>query len=117
MVHPVAVLPLARGPLSLLVLVSGALAPDVPYYLRAVRLPVTAESWYEPYVNATGSHSLPGLLSVSLPLALALYVCGSMARSPFRWVACSPILAGTRSPRAAVPNREFSSTAALCWVR
>lgn len=87
LLHPVAVLPLAHGPMSLLALVSGALAPDLPYYLRAAPLPVSAESWYEPYVNATTSHSLTALLTVALPMALAIYLCGRVVCPPARWVA------------------------------
>lgn len=78
---------MARGPLSLLALVSGAVAPDLPYYLRATPLPVTAESWYEPYVNATSSHSLEQLLPVALPLALVTWLCGCLLVPPLRSVA------------------------------
>lgn len=87
LVHPVAVLWMARGPLSLLALVSGAVAPDLPYYLRATPLPVTAESWYEPYVNATSSHSLEQVLPVALPLALVIWLCGCLLVPPLRSVA------------------------------
>lgn len=78
---------MARGPLSLLALVSGAVAPDLPYYLRVTPLPVTADSWYEPYVNATASHSLGQLDTVALPLALIVYLCGCLLLPPLRSVA------------------------------
>lgn len=85
--HPAAVLLLARGPLSLLPLVSGAVAPDLPYYLRVTPLRVTADSWYEPYVNATTSHSLGQLIPVALPLALSIYLLGVLLLPPLRSVA------------------------------
>lgn len=82
--HPAAVVFLARGPLSMLALVSGAVAPDVPYFLRLLPLNVTAESWYEPFVNATSSHSFAHLVPVALPLALAVYLCGLLVMPPLR---------------------------------
>lgn len=102
LVHPVAVLLLARGPLNLLALVSGALAPDLPYYLRVTPLRVNADSWYEPYVNATTSHSLGQLVSVALPLAMAIYLCGCALLPPLRSVA------GIESPGA--PASDPSGT-------
>lgn len=86
MVHPVVVFPMARGPLKLLALACGAIAPDLPYYVRATPLPVTAESWYEPYLNATTSHSLSGLLTASVPLALVAYLCARLALPPLHWM-------------------------------
>lgn len=85
--HPAAVLWLARGPLSLLALCAGAVAPDLPYYLRATPLQVTADSWYEPFVNATSSHSLVQLVPVALPLALVVYLCGCFLLPPARSIA------------------------------
>lgn len=98
LVHPVAVLLFARGPLSLLALVSGAVAPDLPYYLRVAPLRVTADSWYEPYVNATTSHSLGYLVPVALPLALTVYLCGRLLLPPLRSVA------GIESPGASASD-------------
>lgn len=92
--HPAAVLWLARGPLSLLALASGAVAPDLPYFLRITGIPVTADSWYEPFVNATSSHSLGQMVSVSLPLALVAYACGCLLLPPLRSVV------GIESPNA-----------------
>ncbi|WP_432546974.1 DUF4184 family protein [Kineococcus sp. SYSU DK004] len=80
--HPAAVLPLLRGPLVPAALVAGAVAPDVPYSLRATGVPVSAQSWYEPFVNATTSHSVAGALPVALPLALALLALWLAARRP-----------------------------------
>lgn len=84
--HPAAVLPLMRRPMVALALVCGALAPDIPYYVRATRIPVSAQSWYEPFTNATTSHSLAGLLTVALPLALALYLLLLAATPPVEWL-------------------------------
>lgn len=82
--HPAAVVFIARGPLSMLALISGAVAPDVPYFLRLLPLDVTAESWYEPFVNATSSHSFTYLFSVALPLALVVYLAGLFVVPPLR---------------------------------
>ena len=79
--HPAAVLPLLRHPFSPAALVCGAMAPDVPYFLAAARIPVSAQSWYEPFLNATVSHTLPGL-TVSGPLALALLALYWLVRRP-----------------------------------
>lgn len=67
--HPAAVLPLMRRPFVPAALVAGAVAPDVPYFFK---VPVTAESWYEPLVNATFSHSLWGMLVVGMPVTVVL---------------------------------------------
>ncbi|WP_158566355.1 DUF4184 family protein [Micromonospora craterilacus] len=79
--HPAAVLPLLRHPFSPAALVCGAMAPDAPYFLAAARIPVSAQSWYEPYLNATVSHTLSGL-TVSGPFALALLALYRLVRRP-----------------------------------
>ncbi|MEV7086880.1 DUF4184 family protein [Streptomyces sp. NPDC093085] len=79
--HPAAVLPLLRHPFSPAALVCGAIAPDVPYFLAGAGIPVSAQSWYEPFLNATYSHTLPGL-TVALPSALALLVLYGVVRRP-----------------------------------
>ncbi|MFD7453042.1 DUF4184 family protein [Kitasatospora sp. NPDC059827] len=73
MSHPAAVLPLLRTPFSRVALVAGAVAPDLPYFLVTTGLPVSAQSWYEPFANATTTHTLPGALTVGLPYTLALW--------------------------------------------
>lgn len=80
--HPAAVLPLFRRPLVPAGLIAGAVAPDIPYYLRATGLPVSAESWYEPLVNATTSHDVVGAVVTSLPLALLLYLSLAASARP-----------------------------------
>lgn len=80
--HPAAVLPMMRGPLVPAALVAGAMSPDVPYFLRAARLPVTAQSWYEPFVNGSVSHAFPGALTVAVPTALLLHLGMRLATRP-----------------------------------
>jgi len=99
--HPAAVLPLLRHPFSAVALVAGAIAPDLPYFARSTPIPVSAQSWYEPYMNATTSHGLVGALTVSLPYALAL--CGLF------WVARRPV--GTLLPDVAGPRPPESGGA------
>lgn len=65
--HPAAVLPFMGGPCVPAALVAGALAPDVPYFLRALRIPVSAQSWWEPFLNATTTHNWPGALIITIP--------------------------------------------------
>lgn len=80
--HPAAVLPFVRRPFSAAALVAGAMAPDMPYFARTMPVPVTAESWYEPFMNATTSHGPLGALTVALPYALALWGLYLLARRP-----------------------------------
>lgn len=67
--HPSVVLPLFRTPFVPAALVAGSMSPDLPYFLGATGTAVTAQSWYEPFFNATTSHSPLGALTVSLPMA------------------------------------------------
>lgn len=85
--HPAAVFPLMRRPLIGLALICGAMAPDIPYYIRSTPLEVTAQSWYEPFTNATTSHSVSGLFPVTLPLALVAYLMLLAATPPLMWLA------------------------------
>ncbi|MFI1735097.1 DUF4184 family protein [Streptomyces acidicola] len=79
--HPAAVLPLLRRPFAPTALVCGAMAPDAPYFLAAAHIPVSAQSWYEPFLNATVSHTLSGI-AVSGPSALALLTLYWLVRRP-----------------------------------
>lgn len=88
-VHPAAVLPLMRGPLVPTALVAGALAPDVPYFLRALDVPVSAQSWWEPFFNATTTHGWPGAVTVAVPLALVLHLALVLGERPARWALAS----------------------------
>lgn len=94
--HPAAVLPLVRRPFSTAALVAGAVAPDLPYFVRSTSVPVSAQSWYEPFMNATTSHSPLGALTVSLPWALALYGFFRLARRPAH--ALLPAVVGPGAP-------------------
>ncbi|MFE6505030.1 DUF4184 family protein [Kitasatospora sp. NPDC057738] len=101
--HPAAVLPLMRRPFSRTALVAGAVAPDLPYFLATTGLPVSAQSWYEPFANATTTHGVSGVVAVTLPYALLLWALLRAARRPLvsllpssaPWppsgVACSPV--------------------------
>ncbi|MFD0305756.1 DUF4184 family protein [Streptomyces sp. NPDC127119] len=80
--HPAAVLPLLRRPFGRTALVAGALAPDMPYFVVTTGLPVSAQSWYEPFVNATTSHTALGAVTVSLPYALALWALLHLGHRP-----------------------------------
>lgn len=77
--HAAAVLPLARGPVVPAALVVGAVAPDVPYFLK---LPRYAGAWYEPFVNATTTHHWPGALTVAVPTAAVLLAVWWVVRAP-----------------------------------
>ncbi|MET9551393.1 DUF4184 family protein [Streptomyces sp. NPDC006645] len=80
--HPAAVLPLLRPPFRPAALVCGSLAPDVPYFLVGADIPVSAQSWYEPFLNATYSHTPLGGLLVALPFALVLLTLYGVMRRP-----------------------------------
>ncbi|MET8894011.1 DUF4184 family protein [Streptomyces albogriseolus] len=79
--HPAAVLPLLRHPFSAAALVCGAVAPDVPYFLGAAGIPVSAQSWYEPFLNATTSHQVSGV-AVPAVFGAALIAAYAVVRRP-----------------------------------
>jgi hypothetical protein len=80
--HPAAVLPLLRHPFVPAALVAGSMAPDLPYFLRAAGLASTrAGDWYEPFLNATHTHSLSGL-PIDLLYAVALVAAYWLIRAP-----------------------------------
>ncbi|MFE7129906.1 DUF4184 family protein [Streptomyces sp. NPDC057638] len=80
--HPAAVLPLLRRPFVPAALVAGAMAPDVPYFLATSGIRSYAGAWYEPYLNATTSHTPTGVLTVTLPFTLALLAGYHLLREP-----------------------------------
>ncbi|NYE37650.1 uncharacterized BrkB/YihY/UPF0761 family membrane protein [Nocardioides cavernae] len=104
--HVAAIVPLARLPFSTPALVAGAVAPDVPYFARALPVPVSAQSWYEPLFNATTSHTVTGSLVVAVPYAVVLTVAW--------WVAERPVGALVGAPPAPEPQRRQRPAAA--WV-
>lgn len=77
--HPAAVIPFLRRPFVPVALILGAVVPDLPYFLDT---PVTAQSWYEPFVNATFSHSVQGLLIVGFPSVIVLALLFQLFRRP-----------------------------------
>lgn len=102
--HPAAVLPLLRSPFSPAALVCGALAPDAPYFLVGADIPVSAQSWYEPFLNATYSHTLPGL-TVALPFTLALLTLYGLMRRPVAELLPRLTAAGTAARAGDYPRR------------
>lgn len=109
-----------RRPLDGLALVCGAIAPDLPYYIRATPIPVTAESWYEPFTNATTSHSVSGVPLVSLPLAAVLYLLLLAAYQPMQWLTHSEWGGGlidSIRPQPTQPAPEANrNIASWAWV-
>lgn len=94
-----------RRPLDGLALICGAMAPDLPYYIRSTPLPVTAQSWYEPFTNATTSHSPAALVTVTLPLALVVYLVVRAAVPPLVWLVGGRWDLGALHLVGAVPGR------------
>ncbi|MFJ8902311.1 DUF4184 family protein [Streptomyces sp. NPDC102370] len=79
--HPAAVLPLLRHPFSPAALVCGSLAPDMPYFLGTAGIPVSAQSWYEPLLNATTSHQVSGM-AVPAVFGAMLLAAYALVRRP-----------------------------------
>ncbi|MFF3715987.1 DUF4184 family protein [Streptomyces prasinus] len=83
MSHPAAVLPLLRRPFVPAALVTGAAAPDVPYFLAELGVSSSsAQDWYGPFLNATETHSPVGGLLISLPFALGLVAAYRVLHAP-----------------------------------
>lgn len=104
--HAAAVLPLFRGPLVPTALVAGAVAPDVPYFLRAAGVPVAAGDWWEPLLNGTTSHGWPGTVQVAVPVGLVLYGAARLARRPL----------GSLAPHGRPPAAPPPGPATVLWV-
>lgn len=104
--HVAAVLPFARRPWVIPALVAGSMAPDMPYFARELPVAVTAESWYEPFLNATTSHSITGALTVALPYALLLTAVWWTARRPLKSVFTAPV---ANDPAASEPSATRSA--------
>jgi hypothetical protein len=77
--HPAAVLPLMRRPFVPAALVAGSMAPDVPYFLGSSA--TSAGDWYEPFTNATHTHSLSGV-PIDLLSAVLLAAAYWFVRAP-----------------------------------
>ncbi|WP_328491745.1 DUF4184 family protein [Streptomyces sp. NBC_00414] len=103
--HPAAVLPLMRRPFSRAALVAGAVAPDMPYFVVTTGLPVSAQSWYEPFTNATTSHTALGAVTVSLPYALTLWALLRAGRRPLESLLSAPAVPSPPRTTAALTRR------------
>ncbi|MEU1283342.1 DUF4184 family protein [Kitasatospora sp. NPDC005856] len=104
--HPAAVLPLMRRPFRRTALVAGTVAPDLPYFLATTGLPVSAQSWYEPFVNATTTHGVSGAVTVTLPYALLLWALLRAARRPLASLLPGPGAPPPSSRPPGVPVRR-----------
>ncbi|PSM44837.1 DUF4184 domain-containing protein [Streptomyces dioscori] len=121
--HPAAVLPLLRRPFGRAALVAGAVAPDMPYFVVTTGLPVSAQSWYEPFTNATTSHTALGAATASLPYTLALWALLRAAHRPLASLLPipgpqpPPRTAGARARRAGwlVLSALIGITTHLAW--
>lgn len=110
--HPAAVLPFVRPPFGATALVAGAVAPDMPYFVGAAPIPVSAQSWYEPFLNATTSHTPAGAITVALPYALILYGLARLARRPVG--AALPAFAAVSRQRR--PHGAGAALRAGAWI-
>jgi hypothetical protein len=103
LVHPAAVLPLARGPLVPSALVAGAVAPDLPYYASL--------QWLGGDYNLTLTHSTSSLLWLDPLIALVLLAV-------FRLLLLRPLLAllpAAAAGRVRLDPRPFGP-ALLGWT-
>lgn len=106
--HPAAVLPFMRQPFVPIALVAGALAPDLPYF---VKLPVNGGEWYETMFLRNHTHDMAQILTVGLPLALVV--------AGFLWLVVEPMRWAT--PDTWLPNhkklgRDPSSARIALWI-
>ncbi|MFE3020010.1 DUF4184 family protein [Streptomyces sp. NPDC059256] len=110
--HPAAVLPLLRRPFVPVALVMGAMAPDVPYFLQTLRISVAAGDWYGPFLNATTSHSLTGVLTVTLPCTLVLVAGYWLLRGPVTGLLPARLV----RPAPALPNSAVARAHYGAWL-
>lgn len=106
--HPAAILPFLRQPFVPIALVAGALAPDLPYFMR---VPVASGDWYEPLLNGSNSHDFAQILTVGLPLSLVVAGFLWLVSEPLRWA----------TPDQWLPNhkklgRDPSSARIALWI-
>ncbi|MFE3598440.1 DUF4184 family protein [Streptomyces sp. NPDC059142] len=111
--HPAAVLPLMRRPFVPAALVAGAMAPDVPYFLAVLGVSETsAQDWYGPLLNATGTHT-PGLGALTaLVWALGLVAAGRLLRAPL----AALLPAGLRLPEPGRTNGARAGARYVLWL-
>ncbi|MFD9902650.1 DUF4184 family protein [Streptomyces sp. NPDC059063] len=111
--HPAAALPLLRRPFVPSALAAGAMAPDAPYFLRAAGIySDSAQDWYEPFLNATNTHSSGWGLGVNLLFALGLTAAYRLLRKPV--TALLPAGLGLPDPRPTSAGR--AGTRYALWL-
>lgn len=107
--HPAAVLPFLRQPFVPIALVSGAMAPDIPYFAMVSS---TSTAWYAPMLNGQNSHDLGQILSVGLPLALVLAGFLWLVVQPLRWATPDAWVPAKTKPM----GRKPSSARIALWI-
>jgi len=106
LVHPAAVLPLARSPLVPSALVAGAMAPDLTYYL-----PLT---WIDGDLNLTLTHTWTSVVWVDPLIGLALLgVFNLLVRRPLLAL-LTPAAAGRVLPVAG--GLRWGRATVLAWI-
>ena len=106
--HPAAILPFLRQPFVPIALLAGALAPDLPYFLK---LPVNGGQWYEAMFMRNNTHDMAQILTMGLPLAILLALFLWLVADPLRWA----------TPDTWLPNhqklgRDPSAARVALWI-
>ena len=106
--HPAAILPFMRQPFVPIALIAGAMAPDLPYFLK---LPVNGGGWYESLFERNNTHDMAQILTFGLPLAIIL--------AGFLWLVVEPMRWAT--PDKWLPNhkklgRDPSAARVALWI-
>ena len=107
--HPAAVLPFLRQPFVPIALVAGAMAPDIPYFAMVSS---TSNAWYAPMLNGANSHDLAQILTVGLPLALAMSGFLWLVVQPLRWATPDAWVPAKTTPK----GRKPSSARIALWI-
>lgn len=107
--HPAAVLPFLRKPFIPIALVAGAIAPDLPYFAMVSS---TSNAWYAPMLNGANSHDFAQILTVGLPLALAVAGFLWLVAAPLRWAAPD----GWVPAKPAPPKFRTGSARIALWL-
>ncbi|GAB3252012.1 DUF4184 family protein [Kineosporia babensis] len=114
LIHPVAVLPLARKPLVPSALVAGALAPDLPYFVSL--------QWFGGDYNLTKTHEASSVLWFDPIIALGLFgVFHLVARRPLLALlppsvtSRLPVPAGRPNPLAVFASLVIGAATHVGW--
>ncbi|WBQ02635.1 DUF4184 family protein [Kribbella sp. CA-293567] len=113
--HPAAVLPLLRHPFVPAALLAGAMAPDVPYFVDTLGPTTSAGDWYEPFLNATHSHTLTGV-PIALLYAVALVIAYRLLRAPLTALLPAGLALPTSARRALVSYLPWFALSALIGI-